>query len=335
MRRILFGSLRRVILDELHALVTSKRGDLLSLGLARLFRLAPELASVGLSATVAEPDDLRRFWCRSAADRSSPIWWSPKAAPRRTSPCSTRASACPGPAIRRARARRDLCAHQGAPHHARLRQHPQPGRRHFPGAVAHQRRQSRHRAASRLARRGAAPQGRGRDGGRPAARGGVHLVARSRRRLGRCRSRDQCRRAEGRLAPAAAHRPRQSPHGRAVAGRAGAGQSLRGAGMPRRARRHRRECAGHAAVAHRRARRAGAARARLRLRRAVPARRALRRGDAAAPYAALDARRFRRGGRFRRDRRLCAQGLRALRPHPPGQGRPLAHRHPAWRSATA
>jgi ATP-dependent Lhr-like helicase len=57
----LFGSLRRVVLDELHALVTSKRGDLLSLGLARLFRLAPALLSVGLSATVAAPDDLRRF----------------------------------------------------------------------------------------------------------------------------------------------------------------------------------------------------------------------------------------------------------------------------------
>jgi ATP-dependent Lhr-like helicase len=57
----LFGSLKRVVLDELHALVTSKRGDLLSLGLARLFALAPDLASVGLSATVAEPDDLRRF----------------------------------------------------------------------------------------------------------------------------------------------------------------------------------------------------------------------------------------------------------------------------------
>ena len=57
----LFGSLKRVILDELHALVTSKRGDLLSLDLARLFRLAPQLTSVGLSATVAEPDDLCRF----------------------------------------------------------------------------------------------------------------------------------------------------------------------------------------------------------------------------------------------------------------------------------
>jgi ATP-dependent Lhr-like helicase len=57
----LFGSLRRVVLDELHSLVTSKRGDLLALGLARLFRLAPRLTSVGLSATVAEPDDLCRF----------------------------------------------------------------------------------------------------------------------------------------------------------------------------------------------------------------------------------------------------------------------------------
>src|SRR5690348_9376763 len=57
----LFGSLKRVVLDELHSLVTSKRGDLLSLGLARLYALAPQLTAVGLSATVAEPDDLRRF----------------------------------------------------------------------------------------------------------------------------------------------------------------------------------------------------------------------------------------------------------------------------------
>ncbi|MGC1666753.1 MAG: ligase-associated DNA damage response DEXH box helicase, partial [Pseudolabrys sp.] len=57
----LFGTLRRVILDELHSLVTSKRGDLLSLGLARLFVLAPQLTTIGLSATVAEPDELCRF----------------------------------------------------------------------------------------------------------------------------------------------------------------------------------------------------------------------------------------------------------------------------------
>jgi ATP-dependent Lhr-like helicase len=57
----LFSSLKRIVLDELHALVTSKRGDLLSLGLAGLWRLAPQLRSIGLSATVAEPESLARF----------------------------------------------------------------------------------------------------------------------------------------------------------------------------------------------------------------------------------------------------------------------------------
>jgi ATP-dependent helicase Lhr and Lhr-like helicase len=57
----LFGTLKRVILDELHALVLSKRGDLLSLGLAKLFTLAPSLQTIGLSATVAEPMDLQRY----------------------------------------------------------------------------------------------------------------------------------------------------------------------------------------------------------------------------------------------------------------------------------
>lgn len=57
----LFAGLRTVVLDELHALVTSKRGDLLALGLARLRMLAPDLRTVGLSATVAEPDALARW----------------------------------------------------------------------------------------------------------------------------------------------------------------------------------------------------------------------------------------------------------------------------------
>ncbi len=67
----LFDSLRRVVLDELHSLVTSKRGDLLSLGLARLFALAPQLTTVGLSATVAEPDDLARFLVPQSAGREA------------------------------------------------------------------------------------------------------------------------------------------------------------------------------------------------------------------------------------------------------------------------
>src|SRR5271155_3020004 len=51
--RRLFETVRTVVLDELHALANSKRDDLLSLGLARLSRLAPDHRRVGLSATVA------------------------------------------------------------------------------------------------------------------------------------------------------------------------------------------------------------------------------------------------------------------------------------------
>ena len=59
--RTLFKGLRRIVLDEIHSLVTSKRGDLLALGLARVRKLAPEAGAVGLSATVREPDQLRRY----------------------------------------------------------------------------------------------------------------------------------------------------------------------------------------------------------------------------------------------------------------------------------
>ncbi|ACL59624.1 DEAD/H associated domain protein [Methylobacterium nodulans ORS 2060] len=68
---VFFAGLRRVVLDELHALVTSKRGDLLALGLARLHRLAPGLAATGLSATVREPDALRRYLVPQAPEPRS------------------------------------------------------------------------------------------------------------------------------------------------------------------------------------------------------------------------------------------------------------------------
>jgi ATP-dependent Lhr-like helicase len=57
----MFESLRTVVLDELHALYNSKRGDLLALGLSRLATLAPEHRRVGLSATVKDPAPLQRF----------------------------------------------------------------------------------------------------------------------------------------------------------------------------------------------------------------------------------------------------------------------------------
>ncbi|MEA1675771.1 ligase-associated DNA damage response DEXH box helicase [Nitrospirillum sp. BR 11163] len=57
----LFGTLRTVIVDELHALAGSKRGDLLALHLARLASLAPHARRVGLSATVAHPQALADY----------------------------------------------------------------------------------------------------------------------------------------------------------------------------------------------------------------------------------------------------------------------------------
>ncbi|MBO0904211.1 ligase-associated DNA damage response DEXH box helicase [Jiella sonneratiae] len=56
-----FSDLRYVVFDELHSLVTSKRGHLLALGLARLRKLRPELQTIGLSATVSEPAELCRW----------------------------------------------------------------------------------------------------------------------------------------------------------------------------------------------------------------------------------------------------------------------------------
>lgn len=57
----LFAALDTVIIDEIHAFAAEKRGDLLSLSLARLQALRPQLRRVGLSATVADPDAYRRW----------------------------------------------------------------------------------------------------------------------------------------------------------------------------------------------------------------------------------------------------------------------------------
>ena len=56
----LFGSLKIVIFDELHALASSKRGDLLAPDLARLRTYSPNLTAIGLSA-VARPYELAAF----------------------------------------------------------------------------------------------------------------------------------------------------------------------------------------------------------------------------------------------------------------------------------
>jgi ATP-dependent Lhr-like helicase len=63
----LFEGLRTIVVDEIHAFAREKRGDLLSLAMARLQALAPGLRRVGLSATVADPDAYRS-WLAPDAD---------------------------------------------------------------------------------------------------------------------------------------------------------------------------------------------------------------------------------------------------------------------------
>ena len=65
--RLYFEDLACVILDEVHAIWPSKRGDLLALGLARLAQIAPRHRRVGLSATVDDPDLLRDWMAPGAA----------------------------------------------------------------------------------------------------------------------------------------------------------------------------------------------------------------------------------------------------------------------------
>ncbi len=57
----MFASLQRVVVDEVHAFATGKRGDLLALALARLQVLAPAMRRSALSATVADPQAFRRW----------------------------------------------------------------------------------------------------------------------------------------------------------------------------------------------------------------------------------------------------------------------------------
>lgn len=57
----MFAGLRRIVVDETHALAGTKRGDHLALCMARLSTIAPQSRRVGLSATVAWPDALRSY----------------------------------------------------------------------------------------------------------------------------------------------------------------------------------------------------------------------------------------------------------------------------------
>ena len=62
-----FAPLSVIVLDEVHALAGSKRGDQLALGLARLSVLAPAALRIGLSATVAHRAPLLAYVSRDAS----------------------------------------------------------------------------------------------------------------------------------------------------------------------------------------------------------------------------------------------------------------------------
>jgi ATP-dependent Lhr-like helicase len=69
----LFAGLRRIVIDEVHAFATDKRGDLLALSLARLHALAPQAQRVALSATLANPRDFQEWLAPQGAGGTGEI----------------------------------------------------------------------------------------------------------------------------------------------------------------------------------------------------------------------------------------------------------------------
>ena len=60
----MFAGLKRVIVDEIHALAESKRGDQMFLALSRLQAICPGIKRVGLSATVEDPSAIAQLLAR-------------------------------------------------------------------------------------------------------------------------------------------------------------------------------------------------------------------------------------------------------------------------------
>jgi ATP-dependent Lhr-like helicase len=63
-----FRDLKRIVIDEIHAIAPQKRGDLLSLGLAAIAQWAPDVRRAGLSATVADEGGLARWLTPQTGD---------------------------------------------------------------------------------------------------------------------------------------------------------------------------------------------------------------------------------------------------------------------------
>lgn len=78
--RAYFADLKCIVLDEVHAIWSGKRGDLLNLGLARLQSFSPGLRRVALSATIDDPR-LIAEWLAPAGAEVAMVKGDPGAVP--------------------------------------------------------------------------------------------------------------------------------------------------------------------------------------------------------------------------------------------------------------
>ena len=207
----LFAGLRTIVIDEVHAFATGKRGDLLSLCLARLQTLAPAMRRVALSATVADPDGYRG-------------WLSPDGDIDAVALVQGEAGADAEIAILLPEGRVPWSGHSGRYAAAQVMAEIEAHRttlvfcntRSLAELIFQDLWKENEQAAAdrhppRIAEPRGAAQGRRGDGRRQAARARRDRQPRSRRRLGRRRSRHPDGRAEGFVAAAPADRARQPP----------------------------------------------------------------------------------------------------------------------------
>lgn len=98
---LMFASLKRVVIDEVHAFAAGKRGDLLALALSRLQAIAPDMQRAALSATVADPAAYQS-WLAPWGDLDRSPWLRAKRAQSRIWKfCCRWRSGCHGAAMRR------------------------------------------------------------------------------------------------------------------------------------------------------------------------------------------------------------------------------------------
>ena len=165
--RALLRGVRTVIVDEVHTLARDKRGSHLSLSLERLDALVTE--SGGQPAAHRSLGDAAPARPRGAtalgsargppADGDRRLWPRPRPRGRhRAADHRARGGHERRSDVRHPRPHRG--AHPTAPHHARVRQHPQDGRTSGPpaGRAAGRRRRRARRRRRRIAPRGSAPR---------------------------------------------------------------------------------------------------------------------------------------------------------------------------------